>query len=105
MARVGEDADDPLEVLRVARPDLEEIVGLARDVVTLLHLGDRREVRRQVVRCGPRRLAHPGEGEDAAAHEDGVDGRRVARDDTAGLELLYPLVDRWRADADVGPDV
>ena len=33
--------DDPLEVERVADPDLEQVVGLAGDVVALLDLGDR----------------------------------------------------------------
>ena len=47
------------EVLHVARPDLEDVVGLAGDVVALLDLGDRRERRREVGRDRARRLASP----------------------------------------------
>ena len=44
MGRRLDPADDRAQVPRVAGPDLEEVVRLARDVVALLDLGDRGEL-------------------------------------------------------------
>jgi hypothetical protein len=97
--------EDTLEVERVPGADLQEVVGLAGDVVAVLDLGDRGEVAGQVGRHGPGRLGDPDEGEDPVAGETRVDDRAVAADEPAGLELLDPLVGRGPADPDLGAEL
>ena len=96
----------PLEVERIGRPDLEQVVGLAGDMVALLDLGQRAEnasVRSVLGRTG--RLADPAEGEDAPADRPGVQAGGVALDHAPRLELLDPLVGRGRAHPHRRPDV
>src|SRR4029078_9010311 len=94
-----------LEVVRVAGPDLQQVVRLARDVVAFLGLGDRAEVVGQVDRGGARRLGDPREAEDAEADGGRVDTGGIAGDDAARLELLDPRVGRRTAHADIRAEV
>src|SRR4029079_4365559 len=94
-----------LEVVRVAGPDLQQVVRLARDVVAFLDLGDRAAVVGQVDPGGARRLGAPREAEDAEADGGRVDTGGIAGDDAARLELLDPLVGRRTDNADIRAEV
>ena len=88
MGRRLEAHEDLLEMVRVARPDLEQVVGFPGDVVALLDLVDRLERIGQVRPGRARRLGQPAERDDRIARRRRVDRGRVAGDDTPRLELL-----------------
>src|SRR5664280_186126 len=84
----------PLEMASVDGSHLEQIVGLAGQMVAFLDLVDVDEITREVGRDRAWHLLDEDECENTVAEQGRIGDGDIASDDPPGLELLDPLMGR-----------